>query len=157
MRADISFAVLGSGDHVYENFFRDAQARYPGRVAVRIGFFPDIATKVYSGADAFLMPSKTEPCGLAQMVALRYGTLPIVRETGGLKDSIRDMGGENGNGFTFQSYNAHDMQGAVLRCKELYDQPKKWKKAVTHAMACDFSWNRSAGEYIAVYNRVLGR
>ena len=156
MQNDISLVVLGSGDAGYEDFFREAQNRYPGRVAVRIGFLPDLAAKIYSGSDAFLMPSKTEPCGLAQMVALRYGTLPIVRETGGLKDSIRDMGGEDGNGFTFQSYNAHDMQDAVLRCKALYDQPKEWKKAVVQAMACDFSWNRSAGDYMAVYNRVLG-
>jgi len=157
MTNDISLVVLGSGDKMYEEFFLDAQARYPGRVAVRIGFLPDLAAKIYSGADAFLMPSKTEPCGLAQMVSLRYGTLPIVRETGGLKDSIKDMGGEDGNGFSFQSYNAHDMQDAVLRCKALYDQPKEWKKAVKHAMACDFSWDRSAGDYLAVYNRVLGK
>jgi len=156
MTNDISLVVLGSGDKMYEEFFLDAQQRYPGRVAVKIGFLPDLAAKIYSGADAFLMPSKTEPCGLAQMVSLRYGTLPIVRETGGLKDSIKDMGGKDGNGFSFQSYNAHDMQDAVLRCKALYDQPEKWKKAVKHAMECDFSWERSADDYLAVYNRVLG-
>lgn len=155
MQNDLSLVVLGSGDRMYEEFFLAAQAAYPGRVAVRIGFLPDLAAKIYAGSDAFLMPSKTEPCGLAQMVALRYGTLPIVRETGGLKDSIRDLGGEEGNGFTFQSYNAHDMQDAVLRCKALYDQPAAWQAAVRHAMQCDFSWDRSAADYLAVYRRVL--
>ena len=101
MRDNISVVILGSGEEVYENFFREN--RYPGRVAVKIGFIPSLSKKIYAGADAFLMPSKSEPCGLAQMVAARYGTLPIVRETGGLKDSIHDMGDKNGNGFTFKT------------------------------------------------------
>jgi len=156
MGHDVSLVVLGAGDHLYENFFREAQSRYPGRIAVRIGFFPDLASKIYAGADAFLMPSKSEPCGLAQMVALRYGTIPVVRETGGLKDSITDLGSaeKTGNGFTFQSYNAHDMLGAVLRCQSLYYDRAAWRDAVVHAMGCDFSWNRSAGDYLALYQRV---
>ena len=101
------------------------------------------------------MPSKSEPCGLAQMVALRYGTIPIVRATGGLKDSIQDLGGEDGNGFTFQSYNAHDMLGAVKRALGLYSDKEAWQKVVVHAMECDFSWKKSAGEYIAMYRRIL--
>ncbi len=149
-------AILGSGDSQYEDFFRAMQERYPGRVSTTIGFIPDLSKKIYGSVDAFLMPSKSEPCGLAQMIALRYGAIPIVRETGGLKDSIKDLGGKDGNGFTFQSYNAHDMLDAISRCKRLYDQPEKWSEAVKHALQCDFSWDSSAEEYIKMYHRVLG-
>ncbi len=152
---DISLVMLGTGDPFYENFFKEAAGRWPGRVGVRIGFVPDIAAKIYAGCDAFLMPSKTEPCGLAQMVALRYGTIPVVRETGGLKDSIKDMGDKGGNGFTFKSYNAHDMLGALLRCKALYEDRAKWKKAVLSALKQDFGWGTSAEEYISLYKRIL--
>ncbi len=153
---DFSLVMLGTGDPFYENFFKEAQSRWPGRVGVRIGFVPDIAAKIYAGADAFLMPSKTEPCGLAQMVSLRYGTIPIVRETGGLKDSIKDLGEKGGNGFTFKSYNAHDMMGALLRCKALYEDRAAWKKAVLMALKQDFGWNASAEEYRSLYKRILG-
>ena len=152
----IQFVVLGTGDYIYENFFAEMAARYPGTVAVRKGFVPDLARKIYAGADILLMPSKSEPCGLAQMVALRYGTIPIVRETGGLKDSIQDLGGENGNGYTFKTYNAHDMLGAVKRAVGLYRNPDLWQDAVCHAMECDFSWQRSAKKYMEMYQRVLG-
>ena len=108
-----------------------------------------------AGADAFLMPSKSEPCGLAQMVAARYGTLPIVRETGGLKDSIHDMGGENGNGFTFKTYNAHDMLGAIRRAEGLFGNKPLWKEAMTDAMESDFSWKKSANDYVNVYRMIL--
>ena len=97
---DVQLVVLGTGDWEYENFFREVEARYPGKVGLRIAFIPDLARKIYAGCDMFLMPSKSEPCGLSQMLALRYGTLPIVRETGGLKDSITDSGDGEGNGFT---------------------------------------------------------
>ena len=152
----IQFVVLGTGDYIYENFFAEMAARYPGTVAVRKGFVPDLARKIYAGADILLMPSKSEPCGLAQMVALRYGTIPIIRETGGLKDSIQDLGGENGNGYTFKTYNAHDMLGAVKRAVGLYRNPDLWQDAVCHAMECDFSWQRSAKKYMEMYQRVLG-
>ena len=152
----IQFVVLGTGDYIYENFFAEMAARYPGTVAVRKGFVPDLARKIYAGADILLMPSKSEPCGLAQMVALRYGTIPIIRETGGLKDSIQDLGGEKGNGYTFKTYNAHDMLGAVKRAVGLYRNPDLWQDAVCHAMECDFSWQRSAKKYMEMYQRVLG-
>lgn len=155
MKLDVQIVLLGSGDQIYEDFFRAMQGRYPGRVSTTIGFIPDLAKKIYGSTDAFLMPSKSEPCGLAQMIALRYGSIPIIRETGGLKDTITDLGGENGNGFTFQSYNAHDMLGAIERCKNLYDQPEKWHAAVKHALQCDFSWDKSADAYIEMYHRVL--
>lgn len=157
MKREVQIVALGSGDYIFENFFNEMQARYPGKTAVRIGFIPDLARKIYAGVDAFLMPSKSEPCGLAQMVSLRYGTLPIVRATGGLKDSIIDMGDElNGNGFTFQTYNAHDMLGAIDRCSGLYYNREMWPKAVKRAMASDFTWGRSADSYIDMYRRVIG-
>ena len=155
MRDNVAFVLLGSGDADYENFFNQMQSRYPGRVAVKIGFLPNLSKKIYAGADAFLMPSKSEPCGLAQMVAARYGTLPIVRETGGLKDSIHDMGGDNGNGFTFKTYNAHDMLGAIQRAEGLYGNKPLWNQAMVNAMNSDFSWNKSANEYVDMYKRIM--
>ncbi|MEG2074098.1 MAG: glycosyltransferase, partial [Angelakisella sp.] len=135
--------------------FVDMAQKYPGSVAVRKGFVPDLARKIYAGSDILLMPSKSEPCGLAQMVALRYGTIPIVRETGGLVDSIVDLGGEDGNGFTFKTYNAHDMLGALKRAVELYHDEDQWHKAVVHAMKCDFSWQQSAVQYMEMYQKVM--
>lgn len=108
--------------------------RYPDRVSATIGFVPDLARRIYAGADMFLMPSQSEPCGLAQMISMRYGTIPIVRETGGLRDSVRDAGGENGNGFTFKTYNAHDMLNAVCRAYEYYKNKPAWAKLVSDAM-----------------------
>ncbi len=150
------FAVLGTGDYIYENFFREQADANPGSVAFWQGFVPELARKMYAGGDILLMPSKSEPCGLAQMVALRYGTIPVIRETGGLRDSISDLGGEDGNGFTFKSYNAHDMLGAIQRAVALYQDEKAWKAAVVHAMGCDFSWESSAKKYIEMYQRVIG-
>lgn len=155
MRDNVSVVVLGSGEKVYEDFFCEMQYRYAGRMSVKIGFLPALSKKIYAGADVFLMPSKSEPCGLAQMVAARYGTLPIVRETGGLKDSIHDMGTENGNGFTFKTYNAHDMLGAIQRAEGLYGNKPLWKDAMTAAMSCDFSWDKSAGEYVRMYQMIM--
>ncbi len=145
------FVILGSGEKIYEDFFMEMHHRYPDRVSVTLGFRPDLARKIYAGVDMFLMPSKSEPCGLAQMVALRYGTIPIVRETGGLKDSIRDCGDKNGTGFTFKSYNAHDMLFALGRAREYYDKRVMWGKLVSHAMRQDFSWNQSAELYMGLY------
>ena len=103
----------------------------------------------------FLMPSQSEPCGLAQMIAMRYGTIPIVRETGGLRDSVRDNGGENGNGFTFKTYNAFDMLDAVWRAKRDYYNPDCWEALVKRAMGCDFSWSASADTYIDTFNEMI--
>jgi len=155
LQQDIQLVVLGSGEYMYEAFFEEMQRKYPEKVAFTKGFIPPLAKRIYAGVDAFLMPSKSEPCGLAQMIALRYGTLPIVRTTGGLKDSIKDLGGGDGNGFTFQAYNAHDMFDAVKRCLALYEDKEAWKAAVQHALECDFSWKKSAAEYIAMYKKVL--
>lgn len=151
----VSVALLGSGDEAYQRFFGEMQQRYPGRVAFVCGFIPDLSRRIYAGADVFLMPSESEPCGLAQMQCLRYGTLPIVRETGGLKDSITDLGGGWGNGYTFQSYNAHHMMDAVLRAQKDYHDKEKWAGLVQSAMEEDFSWDRSAKEYLRLYERLL--
>lgn len=156
IRLGYKFVILGSGEKKYEDFFREMAYRYPDRVGVRIGFIPDLAHRIYAGADMFLMPSQSEPCGLAQMVSLRYGTIPIVRETGGLKDSIIDCGGEGGNGFTFKTYNAHDMLDATVRARALYDDEKKWSALVTNALNQDFSWARSAELYLGLYRELVG-
>ncbi len=152
---DVQIAVLGSGDWQYENFFKEMAAKYPDKVGLSLGFIPALARKIYAGADIFLMPSKSEPCGLSQMVALRYGTVPIVRETGGLRDSITDSGDGQGNGFTFKTYNAHDMLGAIRRSLGAYDNKEYWDSLVIRAMECDFSWGKSANEYIKMYKEIL--
>ncbi|SDA27199.1 starch synthase [Ruminococcus sp. YE71] len=154
VRLGCKFAILGSGEKIYEDFFREMQYRYPDRVGVTIGFVPPLSKRIYAGADMFLMPSQSEPCGLAQMISLRYGTIPIVRETGGLRDSIKDAGGENGNGFTFKTYNAHDMLDAVTRARVAYDDKARWSALVGHAMREDFSWKRSAELYIGLYSDI---
>ncbi len=152
---DIQLVVLGSGDYQYEEFFRGLAARYPEQVGLCLGFIPDLARKIYAGSDLFLMPSKSEPCGLSQMVALRYGTIPIVRETGGLRDSVRDSGDGEGNGFVFSSYNAHDMLHAIRRACEGYQDKGGWQILVKRAMDSDNSWGKSANEYIRMYKEVL--
>jgi starch synthase len=154
-KSNIQFVVLGSGDWEYENFFRDMQNKYPGRLCACIGFIPELSRKVYAGADLFLMPSKTEPCGLSQMIALRYGTIPIVRETGGLKDSVQDSGDGKGNGFTFQNYQSGDMVNAINRALEGYQNQEGWQLLVERAMRCDMSWGCSAKEYIKLYRGML--
>lgn len=153
--SDVQIVVLGSGDWQYESFFRDMAGKYPDKMGVRIGFVPTLARKIYAGADLFLMPSKSEPCGLSQMVALRYGTVPIIRETGGLRDSITDSGDGQGNGFTFKSYNAHDMLDAINRAVGAYYNREYWPTLVQRALECDFSWGKSANEYIKMYNKIL--
>ena len=152
---DIQLVVLGSGDYQYEEFFRGLAQRYPDKVGLCLGFISDLARKIYAGSDMFLMPSKSEPCGLSQMVALRYGSIPIVRETGGLRDSVTDSGDNMGNGFVFSSYNAHDMLHAIKRAVEGYQDQKGWAILVKRAMESDNSWGKSANEYIKMYKEVL--
>ncbi len=151
MEQDIQLVILGSGDWAYESYFDEMAAKYPQKIGLKVGFIPALAHQIYAGADLFLMPSKFEPCGLAQLISLRYGTLPIVRQTGGLKDTVFDCGGEKGNGFTFQTYNGDDMKDAVLRAVALYQNREDWNEAVTRAMNCDHSWGQSAGEYAKLY------
>lgn len=148
------FAILGSGEKIYEDFFSEMQWRYSDKVSVTLGFQPDLAKKIYAGADMFLMPSQSEPCGLAQMISMRYGTAPIVRETGGLRDSVKDNGNGDGNGFTFRTYNAHDMLDACARAKACYDNKKSWKALIRRAMTSDYSWDASANAYISLYKEL---
>ncbi|MBE6770622.1 MAG: glycogen synthase GlgA [Ruminococcaceae bacterium] len=152
---DLQLVVLGSGDWEYESFFKELAAEFPEKVGLRIGFIPDLARKIYAGSDLFLMPSKSEPCGLSQMVALRYGSIPIVRETGGLKDTITDSGDGKGNGFTFKSYDAYDMLDAIRRSLEAYNDKDYWQKLVVRALKCDNSWGKSAKEYIKLYESLM--
>lgn len=149
-------AILGSGDMEYENHFKWMQEKYPGRFAVYIGFVPALSHKIYGASDIFLMPSKSEPCGLSQMIALRYGAVPVVRETGGLRDSISDSGDGKGNGFTFSDYNTGDMVHTVERAVQAYNQDHDgWHTLTVRAMECDNSWKKSADAYIALYQSLL--
>ncbi len=157
LKQDIQFAILGSGEWEFENFFNEMAKKYPEKVGLVLGFKPKLAHCIYAGADIFLMPSLSEPCGLAQMVALRYGTIPIVRKTGGLNDTIKDSGDGVGNGFTFECYNAHDMQTAVWRATEGYKDAQGWDVLRKRAMNCDNSWKTSANAYIRLYKEILGK
>ena len=157
LKADLQFAILGSGDWEFETFFRSMAEKYPDKVGLKLGFNPQLAHRIYAGADIFLMPSQSEPCGLAQMVALRYGTIPIVRETGGLNDTIHDSGDGEGNGFTFKSYNAHDMLNTVWRAITGYSDKKGWAVLRERAMKCDNSWGASANAYIQLYKEIIGK
>lgn len=154
IRVGFKFVILGSGEKIYEDFFKEMEWRYKDKVSVSLGFIPELSRKIYSGADMFLMPSQSEPCGLAQMIAMRYGTIPIVRETGGLRDTVRDCGGENGNGFTFKTYNAHDMFDACMRAKAAYEDKRGWNRIIKRDMAEDFSWANSAELYIKLYHEL---
>lgn len=155
--ADLQFVILGSGEWEFETFFYEMARQHPDKVALKLGFDQVLAHKIYAGADIFLMPSKSEPCGLAQMVALRYGTVPIVRETGGLKDTVTDSGDGEGNGFTFSSYNAHDMQNAVWRAIAGYSDSVGWDTLRRRGMACNNSWGTSAGAYIRLYKEIISK
>jgi len=157
LKADVQFAILGSGEWEFETFFHDMAEKYPDKIGLKLGFNPQLAHRIYAGADIFLMPSQSEPCGLAQMVALRYGTIPIVRETGGLNDTITDSGDGEGNGFTFKTYNAHDMENTIWRALAGYSDKKGWNVLRKRAMNCDNSWGASANAYIKLYKEMIGK
>ena len=150
----VQVAVLGTGDRDYEDGLRYFQDKYPGTMAARIEFDPALSQRMYAAADMFLMPSKFEPCGLSQIIAMRYGTLPIVRETGGLKDTVipyNEFTGE-GTGFSFSNFNGDEMGDAVFRAARLFwDNRDAWNQLVTQAMSQDFSWTRSADKYLDLY------
>ena len=152
---DVQVVVLGSGDWQYESFFLEMASKYPEKMAVKIGFIPALASRIYGGADIFLMPSQSEPCGLAQMFSLRYGTIPIVRATGGLRDSVTDSGDNEGNGFVFEDYNAHDMLHTIRRAVRGFSDKDGWQILRKRAMECDYSWGRSANEYIKLYKALI--
>ncbi len=154
LKQDVQFILLGTGDSTYENYFTDLARRYPGKVVTVISFNADLSRKIYAGADLFLMPSKSEPCGLSQMIASRYGAVALVRETGGLKDSITPYGAD-GNGFTFREYNASDMLYVINEALGVYRKKDEWAKLVKKAMETDFSWSTSAKYYEGLYLKLL--
>ena len=146
--------ILGTGEPQFEHFFRELAREFPDRVAAKITFNLGLAARVYAGGDIYLMPSKSEPCGLSQMNAMRYGTVPVVHATGGLRDTVPpvDDNGENGLGFTFQSYNGDDFWGALTRCIHLYRDNRDGFRALQHRDMCqDFSWDKPAGRYMELF------
>ncbi len=160
MSLGIQMVVLGTGERRYEEAFRQTAEQYPGRFSAQIMYSDAFSTAIYSGADLFLMPSVAEPCGLSQMIAMRYGTLPVVRETGGLRDSVQPWNqftGE-GTGFTFANIDKGDMLWVLRQAVELYrNDPKAWKTIQQNAMTADFSWNRSANCYQEIYGWITGK
>ena len=155
---DVQFVVLGKGDTDYENYFKYMEGRYNGKCKALIAFNKDMASKIYSGADIFLMPSKQEPCGLSQMIACRYGTVPVVRRTGGLADSITPFNDnrEKGNGFAFTNYNAHEMLYVIKDAIYTYGNKTVWEKLVQSAINSDFSWEKSSTSYETLYDALTG-
>lgn len=154
MQRRLQLIVLGTGESRYEKLMQDAAGRYPGRVSANIRFDSGLANRIYAASDLFLMPSKSEPCGLSQLIAMRYGAIPVVRETGGLKDTVWPINPETGEGrgITFQSYNAHDMLNAIDRGLDLYYNNRPLLKSIMYRnMDTDFGWDRSADRYIAIY------
>lgn len=160
MEKNVQLVVLGTGEAKYESFLRELQSRYPDKVSAYLQFSVDKANLIYAAADVYLMPSKSEPCGLSQLIAMRFGGVPVVHETGGLKDTVPAYDGETetGRGFTFQSYNAEDFLDAIERCLRLYEtEPEKWLALARANMRADFSWNRPAKEYLQLYEQVCGK
>ncbi|MFF2482015.1 glycogen synthase GlgA [Paenibacillus sp. NPDC058071] len=157
MKEDLQFVVLGSGERRYEELMNEIAGRYPHKAAVWLGYNDRLARRIYAGSDMYLMPSRFEPCGLSQLLALRYRSVPIVRETGGLKDTVQsynEFTGE-GNGFSFTYYNADDYWYTVQRALAMYRDPQTWKRIVANGAKEDHSWNRSAKAYIALYDQLL--
>ncbi len=159
MGLNVQMVVLGTGEWQYEDAFRSAQGQYPGRFSAQLTYSAPLSNMIYSGADIFLMPSVSEPCGLSQMIAMRFGTVPVVRETGGLRDTVfpyNKFTGE-GRGFTFSDINANDMLWVIREAVDLYFSNKTaWRGLQKAGMTADFSWNNSAQQYLDIYQRILG-
>jgi 1,4-alpha-glucan branching enzyme len=157
---DVQFVLLGTGDPHYENFFRQSAERFRERARVTVGFNDKLAHRIEAGADVFLMPSRYEPSGLNQLYSLKYGTIPIVRATGGLKDSVQDFnyqGARNGNGFVFEPYDAGALLATIDRALGVFRKKPHWARLMKNAMTCDYSWDRSAAAYVTLYRRLLLR
>lgn len=155
---DMQFVLLGVGDRVYEDWFRGLAWRHPTKVSSNIYFSDEMAQRIYAGASIFLMPSAYEPCGIGQLIAMRYGTIPVARATGGLVDTIipYNKSTQEGNGYLFADYNAHDMMYTVKKALTLFRDFNSWKLLMQNAMNTDYSWARSAKEYKALYERLIG-
>ena len=155
----IQLVVLGTGEERYENMFRHFAWKYQGKVSANIFYDNALSHRIYASCDAFLMPSLFEPCGLSQLMSLRYGTIPIVRETGGLKDTVEPYNEfeSTGTGFSFTNYNAHEMLSTIRYAESVYyDRKREWNKLIDRAMAKDFSWSNSANQYEEMYNWLIG-
>ncbi|MBE6933293.1 MAG: glycogen synthase [Ruminococcaceae bacterium] len=158
MEKDVQLVILGTGEKKFEETLSAAQARYPDKLSVNLCFNLALASQLYAAADIYLMPSRSEPCGLSQIIAMHYGTIPVVNETGGLKDTVAAYNPETeeGRGFTFQSYNADDFFGAIERCVALYtDEPEKWQNLISADMKLDVSWNVPAGKYMELFRELI--
>ena len=156
---NVQLMVLCTGEEQYENMFRHFAWKYPGKVSAQIYYSEAVSHRVYASCDAFLMPSLFEPCGLSQLIALRYGTVPIVRETGGLKDTVQAYNEfeSTGTGFSFMNYNAHEMLGTVRYAERIYYEKKReWNKIIDRGMAIDYSWQVSAKKYQEMYDWLIG-
>ena len=157
MEKNVQMVIIGTGEKRFERRFSEAAARYPGRLAVRISYSEALASRAYAAAHIFLMPSKSEPCGLAQMIAMRYGTVPVVRSVGGLRDTVRPYPGPDSNGFVFEDYSAEGMLDALESAVHLWHVDKEgWGDLVVRGMTSDFSWDSSAREYIKIYEKLMG-
>ncbi len=159
LEKDVQLVIVGTGEKQYEFILSALAHQHPGKVAVKLAFDPKLASRVYAGADIYLMPSKSEPCGLSQLIAMRYGTVPVVASTGGLKDTVPPYNPETkeGRGFTFQSYNADDFMGAIDRAVSLYyGDREEWNALAQRDMQCDFSWKVPASEYMQMYKELHG-
>jgi len=158
MSEELQFVVLGSGDKHYENIFENIRSRYPDKMGLYLGFNSILAQRIYAGSDMFLMPSRFEPCGLGQLISLRYGTIPIVRFTGGLADTVNDYNQDtgSGNGFGFYEYSGKELLNTIKRAIQLYrEKPGQWESLVRNAMELDFSWARSGVEYLQLYQQAM--
>jgi len=159
LRLDVQFALLGTGEQYYQDLLSRLAADHPDKMGVALTFDNALAHQIYAGSDMFLMPSRYEPCGLGQMISLRYGTIPVVRSTGGLADTITDFNAETGegNGFSFQEHTAVALMAAIARAILTFKTPPTWSRLVRNALAADFSWDRSARQYADLYQRVADR
>jgi starch synthase len=160
MMHDLQFVLLGAGDEYYENEFTNIENKYPDKMGVYIGFNATLAQRIYAGCDMFLMPSRFEPCGLGQIISLRYGTIPVVRATGGLAETVLDYDADNikGNGFSFREFSSVEMMNTIERALKLYnEQPDEWDRLVIKALGMDYSWGKSAQKYMDLYYLAIGK
>lgn len=157
MAKNVQLVILGTGDKQYEQFFMDAEKQYKGRVSANIVYSDTLAQRIFSGADILLIPSYSEPCGLSQLIAMRYGTVPVVREVGGLKDTVRPYPGRDSNGFLFSYFSADDMLGALSEAVKLLPKRREWEGLMRRGMASDFSWTASSAEYQKILRQLASK
>jgi starch synthase len=149
---------LGTGEEKIQEILKSTQKKYPSHLGLKIAFDESVAHSVYAGSDFFLIPSRYEPCGLTQMYSLKYGTIPVVRATGGLDDTIQEyhLATNTGNGFKFEDYSAKALVEALKRALRVYERNDQWKRLISNAMTSDFSWERAVREYLKIYERIAG-